>query len=99
MPGTDRQPSQPSSMLLAEGRQLGIDEHREGHRIRIRVARIGLDAENHHAQPHPDLRRSKPRAIEIAHGVPHIGEQGLELRRAEFAHRFGDTASSRGSPI
>jgi hypothetical protein len=54
-----------------------------------------LEAENHHAQAHPDLRCSEARPIEIAHGVPHIGEQIFELRGAEFAHRLRHRQQAR----
>jgi hypothetical protein len=37
------------------------------------------------------LRRCEPRAIEISHGFPHIGQQGFQLGCAEFAYRLCDS--------
>ncbi len=45
-----------------------------------------MHAEDHHAQADADLRRGEPGAVEVRHGVAHVGQQGLELRRAEGPH-------------
>jgi len=74
---------------------VGVDEFRVGHGIGLRVTRIHLEPENHHPQAHADLRCSEPRAIEIAHGVPHIGQQRLEFGSTEPADRFSDRQQAR----
>ena len=45
-----------------------------------------LDAEDHHAQQHADLRRGEARAVLRAHRVAHVVEQRIELGRAEALH-------------
>src|ERR1700730_5460876 len=81
--------------LVAEGGQLGVDQHGVGHRCGLRVARIVVHAENHHAQAHAYLRRGKSRPIEILHRVPHIGDQVFERWGAELPNRFGHRQEPR----
>ena len=95
MPGTERQPSQPSSTSVSDGRKLGVDEHRKGHRIGLRISWVLVHAENDHPQADADLRRRKPGAIEIVHGVPHIAHQAFELGRAEGENRLRDREQAR----
>jgi hypothetical protein len=82
-------------LLLPERRQGGVDQHRKGHRIRLRVARIELEAEDDDAQAYPDLRCSEAGPIEIAHGVPHIGQQAVEFRSAKFEYRLSYRQKAR----
>lgn len=58
--------------LIAEGRQHRIDQHRLRHRRRVRIARIRLAAEDHHAQIDADLRRGKPGSVQMRHGIAHV---------------------------
>ncbi len=78
----------PLCHLLAERREFRIDEHGVRHGLGLRIAGVRLDAENDHPQTHAYLRRSKARAIELLHRVPHIGQQRLELGRAERHDRI-----------
>ena len=82
-------------LLLAERRQGRVDEHGEGHGIRVRVAGVVLETKNHDAQADADLRCSETGPIEIAHGVPHIGEQTFELGSAKLEYRFGYRQQAR----
>src|SRR5580704_9564146 len=68
----NRQASLPILVLnLSDRRQLGVDEHRVGHRLRFRIAWTLVETEYHHPQTDSNLRCGEPRAIEIPHGLPH----------------------------
>src|SRR5687768_15640355 len=58
--------------IVRQRRQHRVDEHGLRHRLDAGIARIGGDAEDHHAQRHADLRRGKPGAVQVRHGVAHI---------------------------
>jgi hypothetical protein len=82
-------------LVFTQGCQDRVDQYRKGHGIRFRVARVQFEAEYHDAQAHPDLRCSEAGAIEIAHGVPHIGKQAFELGSAKLEYRFGYRQEAR----
>src|ERR1700730_14504546 len=91
-----RQASFPALLLLlAQRRQGWVDQHRKGYGIGLRVARILLEAEYHHAQAHADLRCSEAGSVEIAHRVPHVDEQAFEFGSAEFEYRQSHRQQAR----
>ena len=51
------------------------------------IARVRRDAEDHHAQPHADLRRGEAGAVQVRHRVAHVLQQRVQLRRAEALDR------------
>ncbi len=63
-----------------------IDQNRVRDASGFWIARIDIKAENHHAQPDSDLRRGKTGAIQMAHGLLHIGNQSVQFRRIESIH-------------
>jgi tRNA-2-methylthio-N6-dimethylallyladenosine synthase len=92
----DRETALPAFLhLIAQGREFGIDEHGVGDLLGIGVAWVRLDTEYDNSEAHPNLRRCKAGPVEILHGVPHIAEQALELRSAEYGHRLGDLEEPR----
>ena len=75
--------------LVGERRDHRIDELGVRHRLGVGIARVALDAEDHHAQRHADLRRGEPGAVLRLHRVAHVGQQRVQLaacrRRATSA--------------
>ena len=54
-----------------------------------------FEAEDHEPQVDADLRCGKTGAIEMDHRFAHVGEQRLELRRAEGRDGLGDAQQAR----
>ena len=52
----------------------------------MRVTRVVLQLEDHHAGTDPDLRGGDAGAAQVPHGVVHIGDQRGKLR-IKAAHR------------
>src|SRR5581483_10913395 len=79
-----RQASLPALLHLAPDRlHRRVDEHGVRHLLGIRVARVLLHAEDDDAQQHPDLRGGEPGAVQVLHGVAHVGDQLAQPARAE----------------
>ena len=78
--------------FAAERRQLGIDQDGFGHRVGIRIARIGRGrvaiTEDHHAQADAYLWRGETGAVGVVHGVEHVGDQRADLRRTRLGNRL-----------
>jgi len=81
--------------FLIQWRDLRIKQHGPRHRLRIGIARIRRQAENHHPQADPDLRRRKSGAVQRLHGVLHVGYQRLQFRCPEPFHRTRDLQQAR----
>ncbi len=60
----------------------------------IGIPGISADGKYHHTQRNTNLRRSKPRAVEISHGVPHVGYQFQQFRSTKGFDRLGDLKES-----
>lgn len=74
---------------IAQGRDLGVDEHGHGHRGGVRVAGIALHAEYHHAYGLSDLRCRQPGAVIGRHGVEHVLYQRIEAPCVKLNDRLG----------
>ena len=73
----------------------GIDENGVRHFFDVRIAWVGLDPENHHAQRCADLRRGQSRAVQVRHGFTHVFDERAQLRRVEALH-FGGALQQAG---
>jgi hypothetical protein len=97
MPGTDRQPSQPSSISSDSGSSTGLMSTVSA--LPRRPGSAGSPAaEDHHAQADADLRRGKSRAIQLRHRVAHVLQQRLQIRSYAQGSTPTERCSRRGSP-
>src|SRR5579872_4120470 len=82
--------------LLAQGLDHGIDEDRGRDRRRLLPLRpFGRDMKDDHALGDMDLGRCQPRPAHVQEGLPHVGDEGLDLRRRGIGDRLGRAAEDR----
>ena len=81
--------------LFIQRRDHRVDQHRGRHGRRIGVAHVARVAEDHQLQIDTDLRRRQTSTVGRGHGLEHVGNQYLQLRRAKCAHGRGHTQQAR----
>jgi hypothetical protein len=87
MPGTDRQPSSPTCLLVAGPGDLRVDQHQR------LVALLG-GVDHDHALVHVDLGGGQADAVGVVHGLQHVGDQGADAR-IDALHRLGHGVQAR----
>ncbi len=95
-PGTDRQPSQPASVVASSTSIFRVDQDRQGGGaleglglVQAWVAALGRSLEYHHPERHMDLGSSQPGAIGVFHGLDHVGDKRMDLWRDRVENRPG----------
>ena len=87
MSGTERHPSQPSSMLGPERGHDRVDEHGERDLRRVGVARVAEHLDDAHLLRHVHLVGGEAGAVVLAHGLDHVVDEALDLRPSRSRRR------------
>jgi hypothetical protein len=84
-------------MRRARGTDDRIDQRRHavGTRQRIRLGPMRWHVEDHHTQWDVDLRCRQPRAVDVAQGLDHVGDQAADLGSGRVGDLVGAAAEDR----
>src|SRR6185295_14580655 len=91
-----RQTAFPALFLHAPDRlDRRIDEDRLGHRRRVGIAVVAVEAEDDELQVDADLRCREPGAVGRVHRLEHVGDELAQLGRREALDRTRDREQPR----